>query len=156
MKTWTTIKTDRGFERIEFNDHNGENCSLQQSSAIGDAPDAIDSPGTSLVWLGRDGERMHLDRKQVYELVRALTDWLDFGSFAVAPRVLDTMRLLDQAQDMQRDFEQEISDLKQQLKDEREMALRAVIEAQQDCANDAYAEGRHDEREKQGEKWGWC
>lgn len=79
MKTLGEIgHTDRGFERIEFYDRNDQLCSLQQSSAaIEDGP-----PGSSALWLGIDGERMHLDREQVAALVAHLSAWLQTGSFA--------------------------------------------------------------------------
>lgn len=50
-------KTNRGFDLIEFDDANGQKCSLQQSSAIGDSSEAIDNPGSSFLWLGiNDGD----------------------------------------------------------------------------------------------------
>lgn len=81
MKTLGKIEeTDRGFERIEFEDINDQLCSLQQSSAIiYDGP-----PWSSAVWLGRGGERMHLDREQVAALVAHLSAWLQTGSFVIA------------------------------------------------------------------------
>lgn len=80
-------KTARGFEIIEFTDKYGEKCSLQQSSIVGS-----EQPGATAIWLGCDengkthlGEqlspRMHLDRKQVKEIVKHLKAWLKTGSF---------------------------------------------------------------------------
>lgn len=87
--------TERGFERLEFVDHYGAACSLQQSSLA--TEDAI--------WLGCDdadpkvlipGEgwkpvtmpdgyiantRMHLTRPQVEGLIFHLQSWLETGSF---------------------------------------------------------------------------
>lgn len=101
--------TKRGFERIEFTDHNGVACSLQQSSAIDfHAPGSMDRPGSSLLWLGCNdanpryfvpngdpswrsvvmpeqyvaNTRMHLNRKQVEALVTQLQAWLETGFFA--------------------------------------------------------------------------
>jgi hypothetical protein len=79
--------TNRGFGIIKFKDHNQRECSLQQSSAIGDREDSYDRPGSSFVWLGVDkapeelGYRMHLDHKQVEELINRLSNWLETGSF---------------------------------------------------------------------------
>lgn len=74
--------TDRGFERIEFKDRTGCECSLQQSSAIGDVPNAMGRPGASFVWLGCDaGGRMHLDRDMVIALCYRLENWLHTGLF---------------------------------------------------------------------------
>lgn len=68
--------TERGFERIDFADANGENCSLQESS-VATKP---------LLWLGVNdttllARRMHLNREQVEELVLHLQAWLATGSF---------------------------------------------------------------------------
>jgi hypothetical protein len=73
--------TRRNFGIVEFDDANGRPCSLQQSSAIGDYDDALDHPGASFVWLGRSGNRMHLSRELVKELVEHLNTWLDVGRF---------------------------------------------------------------------------
>lgn len=96
--------TSRGFERIDFKDHYGIECSLQASSLANHA-----NPGTSAVWLGCNdanprvlvpGEgwqpvkmpadyladtRMHLNREQVAALIAHLQGWLDADTFAVAP-----------------------------------------------------------------------
>ena len=44
--------TARGFERIDFLDAYGVECSLQQSSAIDDTERGVGNPGSSFVWLG--------------------------------------------------------------------------------------------------------
>ena len=61
-------KTARGFERADFQDNNGVNCSLQQS-------------GTSSIRLGVDEDRMHLGREHVEALLPCLQRWLESGSF---------------------------------------------------------------------------
>lgn len=100
-----TKKTGRGFEIIEFEDHNGQTCSLQQSSAIGWF--ASDAPGSSFVWLGVNdvipkvlvqnegwvdvelpkgamtSARMHLDQDSIKELVKHLNRWLKTGSLSL-------------------------------------------------------------------------
>lgn len=74
-------KNCRGFELIEFKDANGEECSLQQSSAI-DFESDDHSPGCSMLWLGcnENGKfhmgdylspRMHLTCPMAAELVKA-------------------------------------------------------------------------------------
>lgn len=100
--------TKRGFEFVRFRDHNGVECSLQQSSAIDlEADDAWDSPGSSLIWLGCNAAdpkyfvpngnpswrsvempaeyvantRMHLNREQVQKLIAHLENWLSTGAF---------------------------------------------------------------------------
>jgi len=63
MRTLGELKqTPRGFELIEFEDANGESCSLQQSSAIDDRDAAMGNPGTSFLWLGLDDSRMNSTR----------------------------------------------------------------------------------------------
>ena len=75
--------TDRGFERIEFPDRNGNLCTLQQSSAILDDRDVSASqPGSSGLWLGPADVRMHLDRQMVVALIQRLREWLEGGRFA--------------------------------------------------------------------------
>lgn len=80
--------TERGFELIEFIDHNGAECSLQQSSMT----DLNHDAGATAVWLGCDknalphighdmSPRMHLDRERVIQLVTHLQSWLETGSF---------------------------------------------------------------------------
>ena len=48
------MQTNRGFMLNEFTDRNGIKCSIQQSSAIGDEEDAMERPGSSVLWLGVD------------------------------------------------------------------------------------------------------
>ena len=79
-------RTERNFEFAEFPDHYNEPCSIQQSSAIGDAEDAFERPGSSFLWLGRDcpdkddcKARMHLSPKQVEALIVMMQRWLDTG-----------------------------------------------------------------------------
>ena len=74
-------KTDRGFEVIIHPKYlpPNENCRLvQQSSAVGNQPGELDHPGSSFLWVG---ERHHLNREEVRQLVAYLTRWLDTGSF---------------------------------------------------------------------------
>lgn len=75
-------ETDRGFQVGAFRDANDQECSIQQSSAIGDYHDAYDRPGTSFLWLGLDRGRMHLTREQARELALLLTRWCDTGRLA--------------------------------------------------------------------------
>lgn len=82
-------KTVRGFRLIEFKDHNGEPCSLQESSLA-----IYQKPGTSAIWLGCQNNcpphhvtkepmspRMHLTRNQVIALVGHLQNWLKRDKF---------------------------------------------------------------------------
>lgn len=69
-------KTNRGFEIIEFEDYNGEKCSLQQSSLA-----LYDQPGTSAIWFGIQDNRMHLSLDQTIELLSHLQNWIQDGTF---------------------------------------------------------------------------
>jgi len=71
-------KSGRGFEFIDFVDRYGTKCSLQQSSLAD-----YEKPGYSAIWLGDNESRMHIDRKQLEELLPHLQAWLDNGSFEV-------------------------------------------------------------------------
>jgi len=65
------IFTNRGFVRYEFDDRYGEPCSLQESSlAFEDA-----------IWLGtnKDGNRMHLTKEHVAEILPILQHFMDTG-----------------------------------------------------------------------------
>ena len=73
-------RTDRGFELVDFMDTNLAPCSVQQSSVVLNYPDSLQNPGSSALWLGRDADRMHMDREQVAELVAHLQAWLKTGS----------------------------------------------------------------------------
>jgi hypothetical protein len=102
MKVTTT---GRGFQIVEFTDHNGAPCSLQQSSAA-----LYAKPGSSFVWFGPNNAdpkimasqtpaggtgwvpypipenvllttRTHLDRKTVKKLISYLQNWLECGEF---------------------------------------------------------------------------
>lgn len=73
----TVRTTNRGFELIEFLDHNGRMCQLLQSSAIDGTDRGYEHPGSSFVWLGmQHGDRMHLDRDTVEALMFRLDNWL--------------------------------------------------------------------------------
>jgi hypothetical protein len=82
--------TGRGFEVVGFVDGYGLRCSLQQSSLIGEDDAA---PGASFLWLGMDtGDRMHLSREHVTELVMRMTRWLATGSIALDMKAGDALR----------------------------------------------------------------
>lgn len=94
--------TARGFERIDFKDRYGSECSLQASSLA-----EYEEPGISAVWFGPNDPdpkelvpgqgwvkrelpegwhtttRAHLDREMVRALIAHLQTWLDVGSFVL-------------------------------------------------------------------------
>jgi len=74
--------TERGFRVVEFVDGNGDNCSLQESSH-----------SEPHIWLGSDEDqkrhhvtgqlmscRMHLNQKQVKELLPLLQHFAEYGN----------------------------------------------------------------------------
>lgn len=60
--------TPRGFKVVEFEDAYGYECSLQQSSAVGDDDDAMENPGSSFVWLGIDNGKPQVMKSQAKAL----------------------------------------------------------------------------------------
>lgn len=45
-------RTSRGFEIVKFSDAYNAECEIQQSSGVGDYPDAFQKPGSSFLWIG--------------------------------------------------------------------------------------------------------
>ena len=99
------MKTERGFERIEFEDCYHQQCVLQESSSalqrclwLGLAKAEPVIMKSDAKKLGVEGEavsgfvpypipeqvhissQMHLNREQVYDLVAKLHKWLEYGS----------------------------------------------------------------------------
>lgn len=62
-------KNARGFSCLEFNDVNGEPCSLQKSSAV----------DGQFIWLGQGEHRMHVDRALAGMLVPYLQGFAETG-----------------------------------------------------------------------------
>jgi hypothetical protein len=70
--------TSRGFEIINFKDRYDKECSLQQSSLAD-----FELPGSSAIWFGRGDERMHIDVKQLKEILPHLKKWVRTGSLYI-------------------------------------------------------------------------
>ena len=77
--------TCRGFDLVTHPTYtSGEELRvIQQSSAVGDYEDALDRPGSSYLWVGRDH---HLNREEVDQLVTYLKRWLEDGTFGEPAR----------------------------------------------------------------------
>ena len=76
-------RSNRGFIHLEhpqYLEPYTELCLVSESSAIGDYDNSLDNPGSSFLWVG---DRHHLNRKEVGELVERLTYWLVNGRLAV-------------------------------------------------------------------------
>lgn len=79
----TNETTDRGFQRITHEKYPPRGADeaervrvVQQSSAVGNYPDACDRPGSSYLWVGSD---LHLNRAEVAQLWDALWRWMTTG-----------------------------------------------------------------------------
>lgn len=73
-------QTPRGFGLITHPNtgDSGEDRLVQESSAVNpDQTGAYDSPGSSYLWIG---DRHHLDRPQVMQLITLLQHWVTTGS----------------------------------------------------------------------------
>lgn len=71
----------RGFPWLAFKDSYGTECHLSCSSAIGDAPGALEFPGTSYVWLGLDDAKprvMARDAAACGMKTDQTTGWVDY------------------------------------------------------------------------------
>lgn len=68
-------KTQRGFQFVEFEDSNGQDCSVQVSSALDWDEDSYK------LWLGVEGHRMHLSYDQVCMLEGMLQNFIDHNGF---------------------------------------------------------------------------
>lgn len=81
----TFERTDRGFETVNhpiYADWDAHEARIvQQSSFIGNYTDALERPGTSALWIGRDHR---LNREEVAELRDRLSEWLETGSLRMA------------------------------------------------------------------------
>lgn len=53
---------------VRFIDSHGFDCSLQQSSQIGDTQEALENPGSSFVWLGVDDGKPQILKRHAREL----------------------------------------------------------------------------------------
>lgn len=70
--------TQRGFQFVEFEDHNGQRCTLQQSSLA-----LFEQPGMGAIWFGTGENRMHINLEQLKELIPHLEAWQENGDFTL-------------------------------------------------------------------------
>lgn len=64
-------KSDRWFERWDFEDYYKKECSIQESSLATE----------KAIWLWCNEERMHLTEPMVKEIVKKMQNRLDTGDF---------------------------------------------------------------------------
>lgn len=85
-----TEKTDRGFVVVLEEKYQNEpgvmTRLIQESSAIGDYDNSLDTPGSSYLWVG---ENHHLNREQVQELIERMKYWLLTGHLVLTPNNAD-------------------------------------------------------------------
>ncbi len=75
--TWRVEETENGgYEKVLLLDLNGVLGSLQQSSVA-----LCEPPGSSAVWLGPEGHRLHMKLSHVKQLHHLLGNWIESGSF---------------------------------------------------------------------------
>lgn len=74
-----TKTTPRGFTLIVSKEYTTKVYSrlIQESSAVGDYPDSFNKPGSSFLWVG---EKHHLNREEVQELINKMQHWLNTGT----------------------------------------------------------------------------
>jgi hypothetical protein len=73
-------KTQRGFQLIDWPSYSEKPVAerlAQQSSAVGEYADAMDRPGSSFLWIG---DKHHLNREEVADLIRHLQAWVKTGT----------------------------------------------------------------------------
>lgn len=87
MKSYTGMaseRTSRGFVVVKAEKYQNERGELtrliQESSAVGNYDNAVDSPGSSFLWVGADH---HLNREEVGELIERMQHWLAKGRLMV-------------------------------------------------------------------------
>ena len=85
--------TSRGFEIVNFLDANGEECSLQQSSAIGNDDGSLDNPGSSFIWLGCDDAKPKIMASQASQYGVKTDETSGWIPFPVPDDVLMTTRM---------------------------------------------------------------
>lgn len=79
-------ETDRGFVIVceeEYLDPHPMTRLIQESSQIGDYEDSADRPGSSYLWVG---DKHHLNREQVAELIYRMQHWLITGRLEITER----------------------------------------------------------------------
>ena len=88
-------KTSRGFEKVTFSDAYNAACSIHQSSAVGDDPDAMERPGSSFLWIGVEDAEPQVLKSQAEELGLTLppgevSGWIPYP---IPPEVMLTTRM---------------------------------------------------------------
>jgi hypothetical protein len=88
-------KTSRGFEKVTFADANNAACSIQQSSAVGDDPDAMERPGSSFLWIGVEDAEPQIMKSKAEELglplpLGEVSGWMPYP---VPPEVMLNTRM---------------------------------------------------------------
>ncbi len=72
------VKTNRGFEMVEFEDTHGRKCSVQQSSAIGDYDNSFDKPGSSFLWIGLAEAKPVIMKRDVKNAAGDAVGWIPY------------------------------------------------------------------------------
>jgi len=86
-------RTPRGFEYIEFNDGNGHQCTVQQSSAVGDCEGAMENPGSSFLWLGLEDAKPQILASQAADLGVETNETCGWIPYPVPAQVMFNTRM---------------------------------------------------------------
>lgn len=95
------INTGRGFALAKFEDLYGTKCSIQKSSLA--TQDAI-WLGVSTTMDGASGDRMHLSREQVADLLPLLQRFVQTGELAEGAEVVDAVTIVQSERAYQDEF----------------------------------------------------
>lgn len=94
MKTLgDTEKNGRGFDTIKFEDANGNSCSIQCSSAIGDYDNSFEVPGSSFLWIGVNNANPKILAVDAARLGLNPTQFVGWVDYKIPDEVLLTTRM---------------------------------------------------------------
>lgn len=85
--------THRGFGLVKFDDANGEECSVQESSAIGNTTEEYERPGSSFLWIGVDDAKPQILASEARTLGVPTSQVNGWVPFAVPEQVSMTTRM---------------------------------------------------------------
>ena len=86
-------RTIRGFQRAEFPDANGHQCSVQASSVIDDTERGYENPGSSYLWIGPDEAEPRIMASQAASFGVTTAETTGLVPFPVPDEVFMTTRM---------------------------------------------------------------
>lgn len=85
--------THRGFGLVEFQDAYEAECSIQESSAVGNTAEEHDRPGSSYLWIGVDDPKPQILASQTRELGLPTAQQNGWVPFVIPEQVQMTTRM---------------------------------------------------------------